>query len=210
MRIICFLATVLVALPAFAQKYEFGFNGGVSMYGKKTVTNPRGDAEAGFKTGWVAGFHLGHNMYEYAGGEIRYTFLQNDMKLESGSASASFGAQAHAIHYDFLLHTAGRNASIRPYVAVGAGVKFFKGTGEEQPFQPLSNIALLTKTTDMRPMASIGGGVKAKLTDKIWLRFDVHDYLTSFPKDIIAPAAGSSVSGWINNIVGTGGITFTF
>ena len=210
MRITCLLATALLALPAFAQKYEFGINGGISLYGKRTVTNARGSADAGFKTGWVAGFHIGQNMYEHVGGEIRYTFLQNDMKLESGSDKATFGAQAHAIHYDFLLHTAGRGASIRPYFAVGGGVKFYKGTGAEQPFQPLSRIALLTKTTDMRPLVSLGAGIKAKLTDKIWLRFDVHDYLTSFPKDIIAPASGSSVSGWINNIVGTGGITFTF
>jgi hypothetical protein len=59
-------------------------------------------------------------------------------------------------------------------------------------------------------MASVGGGVKVKLTDKLWLRLDVHDYLTQFPKNVIAPNSGSSVGGWLNNIVGTGGITFTF
>jgi hypothetical protein len=39
-------------------------------------------------------------MYEHVGGEIRYTYLKNDMKLEGGSASAKFGSQAHVIHYD--------------------------------------------------------------------------------------------------------------
>lgn len=209
MRIICLL-TLALSTAAFAQKYDFGLNGGISFYGNKTVTNPRGDAKAGFKPGWVAGFSIGHDMYEHAGGEIRYTFLQNAMKLESGSTKASFGAQAHLIHYDFLLHTAKRSASVRPYIAFGGGAKIYRGTGEEQPFQPLSNTALLTKTTDTRPMVSAGGGVKAKLSDRVWLRFDVHDYLTSFPKNVIAPAAGSEVGGWIHNIVGTGGISFTF
>jgi hypothetical protein len=210
MRINFLLALVFFALPVFAQRYDIGVNGGVSLYGKKIVTNPRGDVDAGFKTGWAAGFSVGQDMYEHIGGEIRYTFLSNGMKLESGSTKATFGGQAHLIHYDFLVHAAGRSASIRPYVAVGAGVKFYRGTGEEQPFQPLSNTAILTKTTDTRPLVSVGGGIKAKMSDKVWLRFDVHDYLTSFPKNVIAPAAGSNVSGWINNIVGTAGITFTF
>jgi hypothetical protein len=71
-------------------------------------------------------------------------------------------------------------------------------------------VALLTKTTDLKPIASVGGGVKVKMTDKIWLRFDVHNFLSEFPTKVITPASGSTVSGWVNNIVGTGGITFTF
>jgi hypothetical protein len=210
MRIVYLVTAVVCALPAFAQKYEFGVHGGVSMYNKKTVTNSRGSADAGFKLGYAGGFTLGHNMYEHVGGEIRYTFLYNDMKVESGSTKATFGSQAHVIHYDFLIHAADTAAPIRPYVAIGAGFKQFRGTGTEQVFQPLSDIAILTKTTDLKPMVSVGGGVKVKLTDKIWLRLDAHDFLTEFPKNVITPAPGSSVSGWVNNIVGTGGITFTF
>ncbi|HYP07191.1 MAG TPA: outer membrane beta-barrel protein [Bryobacteraceae bacterium] len=210
MRIAYLITAVVCALPAFAQRYEFGVNGGVSLYNKKTITNSRGSADAGFKTGYAGGISIGHNMYEHVGGEIRYTFLKNDMRLESGSAEATFGAQAHLVHYDFLIHAADTAAAIRPYVAFGAGFKQYRGTGTEQLTQPLSNIGLLTKTTDFKPMVSVGGGVKIKMTDKIWLRFDVHDYLTEFPTKVIAPASGSSVSGWIGNIVGTGGITFTF
>jgi hypothetical protein len=149
-------------------------------------------------------------MYKHIGGEIRYTFLQNDMKLKSGSTEATFGSQAHAVHYDFLIHARGLDSPVRPYVAFGGGIKYYRGTGSEQPFQPLSNIAILTKTSDTQGLASVGGGVKIKMTNKVWLRLDVHDYLTPFPKNIIVPNSGSSVSGWLNNIVGTGGITFTF
>ena len=53
-------------------------------------------------------------------------------------------------------------------------------------------------------MASVGGGVKLRLSQRMWLRLDIHDYLTPFPANIITPAAGSSVGGWINNFVGTG------
>ena len=61
MRIVYLSTAILIALPAFAQKYEFGVLGGVSLYDKKTVTNPRGTADAGFKPGYVAGVTLGHN-----------------------------------------------------------------------------------------------------------------------------------------------------
>jgi hypothetical protein len=132
------------------------------------------------------------------------------MKLESGWTKATFGSQAHTIHYDFLIHSADTSAAVRPYVAFGGGIKHIRGTGTEAPFQPLSNIAILSKTNETLPLASVGGGVKLKLTDKIWLRLDVHDFLTPFPKEVIVPASGSSVSGWVNNIVGTGGITWTF
>jgi hypothetical protein len=210
MRIVYLLTAVLCALPALAQKYEFGAHGGVSFHNKKTITNTRGTADAGFSTGYVGGVTIGHNMYEHVGGEIRYTFLYNDAKLESGGTKATFGSQAHALHYDFLIHSADTSAAIRPYVAFGGGMKHYRGTGTEVVFQPLSNIALLTKATDTKPLASVGGGVKIKLTDRMWLRLDVHDFLTPFPKNLIVPASGSDVSGWVNNIVGTGGLTWTF
>jgi len=210
MRIAHLLTAVLIALPAFAQKYEFGVQGGVSFYDKKTVTNPRGNADAGFNTGYAVGVTLGQNMYKYVGGEIRYTYLHNELKLSSGSTQATFGSQAHAVHYDFLIHATDRDAGFRPYVAFGGGIKYYQGTGAEQAFQPLNNIALLTKTSEVAGLGSVGGGLKFKLTKKIWFRLDVHDYLSPVPKKVITPASGSTASGWFNNIVGTGGITFTF
>ena len=148
MRIVYLLTAILIALPAFAQKYEFGVHGGVSFYDKKTVTNPRGTADAGFKPGYVAGFTLGHNMYQHIGGEIRYTFLQNEMKLDSGSTEADLriAGSRNSLRCSDSCHRAG--SPVRPYVAFGGGIKYYRGTGAEQPFQPLSNIAILTKTSD--------------------------------------------------------------
>ena len=83
-------------------------------------------------------FTLGHNMYNHVGGEIRYTFLYNNMKIESGSAKATFGSQAHVFHYDFLIHATPTDAGVRPYVAIGAGVKQYRGTGDEQVPSPLA------------------------------------------------------------------------
>ena len=86
----------------------------------------------------------------------------------------------------------------------------FTGTGKEQVFQPLSNIALLTKTSEVKPLVSVGGGVKFSLSPSVQLRLEVHDFLTPFPKNVIAPAPGSTVGGWLQDFVVMAGLSFTF
>lgn len=200
---------VLAVVPVAAQRYEFGVGGGGSFYTTREVTNTRGNADAGFKPGFALTAHVGNDMYEHVGGEVRYSYLHNDMKLEGSGGKATFGAEAHTVHYDFLIHSARRGSSVRPYVAVGGGFKFFRGTGTEVVSQPLANIALLTKTNETVGMISFGGGVKLRLSNRLAFRVDVHDYFTPFPKNLITPNVGSRVGGWIHNIVPTGAIVFT-
>src|SRR5690349_13807801 len=83
--------------------------------------------------------------------------------------SASFGAMSHAIHYDVLWYAAPNGSRIRPFVAVGAGIKVYRGIGTEVAFQPLSSVALLTKAQDLTPVASAGGGVKMQLSPRLSL-----------------------------------------
>jgi hypothetical protein len=211
MRLIFYTAVAaLTVLPAFAQKYEIGFAGGGSFYNSNTVTNPIGNVSAGFSNGWVASVNVGSNMYEHLGGELRYSYLHNDVKLTSGATSANFGAEAHAIHYDFLFHTTSVESKIRPYVAGGGGIKYYRGTGTEVPFQPLSGTALLTKANEVKGLISVGAGVKVALTHRTLFRVDIHDYITPFPTKVITPAINSKASGWFNNIVVTAGISFAF
>ena len=114
------------------------------------------------------------------------------------------------MHYDFLLHFAPSEAHIRPFVAAGAGVKVYSGTGKEQAFQPLSNIGLLTRTNQLEPLVSVGAGLKVSLAKAMLLRLEVHDYLTPFPKNVIAPAQGAKISGWLSDFVVSGGLSFLF
>lgn len=210
MRSFYTLLAIAVAIPAYAQRYEFGVQGGGSFYTKSKVERSGGSADAGFGSGFGAGITLGHNMYNRLGGEVRYTYLRNDLELSSGGQKATFGGEAHAIHYDFLIHAATFGSKVRPYVAFGAGIKSFRGSGEERAVQPLANYALLTKTSEIRPLVSFGGGVKFAISKRTMFRIDVHDYFSSVPSKVIAPAGGSSLSGWIHNIVPTAGFSFTF
>jgi hypothetical protein len=205
-------SVILLALApaALAQKWEVGVAGGGSFYTSQTFKNAVTNADAGLSNGLVASAWLGNNSGGTLSGELRYDYEHTNLKLSSGGTNVNFGAMTNAIHYDFVLHFAPSESHIRPFLAAGAGVKLFSGTGKEQESQPLSNVALLTKTSEMKPLVSVGGGVKVSLTPGVQLRLEAHDFLSPFPKSVIAPAQGSTVGGWLQDFVVMAGLSFTF
>ena len=201
----------LAASPALlAQSWEFGVGVGGPFYNSQTITNLNQSANASLSTGVAFSAWLGNNLRGRMGGELRYDYEMSDLKLTSGSTSATFGGNTQAIHYDFLVHFASQEAAIRPFVSAGAGVTFFRGTGHETPAQPLMAVGLLTKTLDTRALVSVGGGLKFNINRVLQLRVEVHDYMTPFPTKVIAPARGSKVSGWLMDFVPMGALAVTF
>jgi hypothetical protein len=205
-----FITLLAVAPVALAQKWEVGVGGGGSFSTSQTFKNAAGNADAGFSNGLAVSAWLGNNTASTISGELRYDYEHTNLKLSSGGTNVSFGAMTNAIHYDVVLHFAPSESHIRPFLAAGGGVKMFTGTGQEQEFQPLSNVALLTKTSEVKPLVSVGGGVKVSLSPGVQLRLEAHDYLTPFPKNVIAPAPGSTVGGWLQDFVVMAGISFSF
>jgi outer membrane protein W len=203
---------IAVATPAaFAQKWEVGFGAGGSFLTSQTVTNPAGNAEATRNPGVALSAWLDNNIGSgIFGGELRYDYEMGDLKLSSGGTSTTFGSRSNAVHYDFLYNFSSSEAAVRPYVLAGGGVKWYSGSGTEQVYQPLSNIAVFSDVRDLRAMASVGAGVKFNIAKSTLLRLEVHDYLTPFPSKLIAPVSGSSVSGWLQDFVVSAGISFTF
>ena len=202
------LLMLVASDSALAQKWEIGGGAGGSFYTGKTVTRNSLSADAKFDSGWGATGYVSHNMFNRVGGEIRYAFLKNDAKLSSGSSKALFGANAHAVHYDVLIHATGSDSAIRPFVAVGGGIKVFQGTGKEVVAQPLGNLAFLTKTSEYKPLLTFGAGVKLNVSRRVGFRVEVKDYFSQFPKEVIAPASGSKLSGdWIHNFVAMASIS---
>ena len=201
---------VLAMLPAaFAQRWEVGGGVGGGFYSSQTFTLPTGSADGGFSGGLAASVWVGQNYHaSKLGGEIRYDYQQNSMKLSSGSDKATFGGQSHALHYDFLYHFAGQDAAIRPYISAGAGVKLYRGTGKEQAFQPLHQFALLTEADETTALGSVGAGAKFQLTDRISMRLEIKDNFTPLPKSLLTPNVGVKVGGWIHDFVPMVGITF--
>lgn len=206
-----FLAIAVSTPVAFAQKWEVGFAAGGSFLTSETITNPAGNADATRDPGLALSAFLDNTIGSgLFGGELRYDHENGDLKLSSGGTSVKFGSQSNAIHYDFVYNFTSSEAAVRPFVLAGGGVKWYSGTGAEQVYQPLSNIAVFSDVRDMRPMVSVGAGVKFNIAKATLLRLEVHDYLTPFPSSLIAPVSGSSVGGWLQDFVVSAGLSFGF
>lgn len=209
--VITLLALLIYAAPeCSAQRYELGGIGGFGIQKGLTAKTSNAGADTGFKTDAAFGVVLGGDMYDRLSGEIRYLYRLGDSRVASGGQETTFTSRAHIVHYDFVYHFSSRESKIRPFVAVGSGVKIFQGTGTEQAFQPLSQFILLTKKTETQPLISLGGGVKWNIKSHLRVRIELRDYLTPPPKKVLTPAPGASISGWLHDILPMAGLSYTF
>jgi hypothetical protein len=194
-----------------AQEWELGGMASYGIYRNLDATNPVGSAIAGFNPGAAFGAVAGYNANSWLGGEFRYTYEMSDLKLSSSGTNVRFSGMAHVVNYDFILHPRIKHGTrLLPFLAAGAGIKFYRGTGTEQAYQPLGDIALLTKTQEVKPMISVGGGVKMLLGQRVILRAEFRDFITPFPKQLITPLPGTKLSGWLNDFVPMVGISYIF
>jgi len=209
------LLLLVFAVCAFAQQWELGAIGGGGFLNTVNVsTTSTGSAKAGFATSAVAGAFLGENLNAHWSGEIRYEFFDSDLKLSSAGQSATFSGVAHAIHYDLIYHT-DRKAPVQFFVAAGLGMKVFDGTGAQEAYQPLSQFGYFTQTHQVKVMGSVGGGFTYKLSEHLFLRAEVRDFISPFPTNVItppAPTSGNKVSygSILQNLVPMVGISYLF
>src|SRR5512133_136269 len=104
------LLFLTAAAGAFAQQWEIGGNVGGSFLPGVTVSGPMGSATTGFQTGVTAGAWIGQSISRHIGGEVRYNFMQSNLKLSSGATSTTFSGNSHAIHYDLLIRSSRRES----------------------------------------------------------------------------------------------------
>ncbi len=200
----------LWAAACFAQEWELGGAAGYGIYRNGSITAPAGSATAGIRNRFAVGAVLTENMYEHLSGELRYTYHDGDPFLQAAGVKANVQGQSHAFHYDLLFHSRPHRAKLRPFVAVGAGVKQYNVSGPGNPSQPLASIGLLTSTNQFKPLISLGGGVKYRAGEHLLLRFDFRDYITPFPKAIITPAPGATAGGFFHQFTPLAGISYAF
>jgi len=213
MKAICisvFTALVIIAPACFAQKWEVGGIAGGGFSSGLTVSNDLAAASTGLANGLGFGAVLGQNLYPRISGELGYTYHFSDLQISGSGQSASFSGVTHSMYYDIQVHGRATRSRWQPFAAAGGGVRVFRGVGTETPYQPLSSFALLTKTQQWMPMVTFGGGVKCAIAPRVRLRFEIRDYLTRFPTQVIAPAPGAHLSGWLHDFVPMAGITFVF
>jgi hypothetical protein len=212
MRIILRCLSLLLPLPCLllSQHWEVGADGGYGAFRDMSVTNGTASGSAGFSSGYAFGALLGSQFNRVAGGEIRYTYQADDLRVSLGSTTVKAKARSQALHYDVLVHATSAESPVRPFLAAGAGVKFYQGTGAEPAFQPLSNLVVLSHTSEAQPLVSVGGGVKFRVSPRALLRVDFRDYATPVPTNLLATPGNSKISGWIHDFVFLVGVSRTF
>ena len=203
------IGILLMAASAscFAQQWEVGGTGGAAFLPGVKIASPLGAATTGFQTGIAAGAFVSQNLYPHISGEIHYGFLQSNLKLQSGGTQVTFAGMSHVVHYDLILHTNKKDSRSQYFVAFGGGMRIFTGTGKEAAYQPLSQFAYLTRTQELKPLASVGAGIKYKLSPRVVLRTEFRDYITPFPKTVIAPAPNSKIGSILHTFVPMVGIS---
>jgi hypothetical protein len=204
-------AAALTSPLAWAQHWEVGGAAGASFSLDRTVRAATGaTGQVGFARGIAGSGWIAHNSAGRLGGEIRYLFARSDMRLTGNGVDYRFAARSHLVHYDVLIHANSGEDRIRPFVAIGGGLKGYFGAGAERAVQPLSNLAILSRTSQWKPLLSVGGGVKWTIGQRWLLRAEVRDYITPIPREVILPAPGATISGWIHDIVPMVGISYLF
>jgi hypothetical protein len=208
-RVLVLSFAVAMSPAMFAQRWEVGGGAGGGFYTSQSVTADGGSASAKIADNLAASAWVGNNLAGNWGGELRGDFQLGSLQLSQGGTQATFAGRSYAVHYDFLWHARPVGSKIRPFVAAGAGIKVYSGTGAQVVYQPLNNYALLTQAQDITPLISVGGGVKMQLSPHLQLRAEIHDFLTTFPKQVIAPAQGAKVGGWMQDFVPMVGVSYT-
>jgi hypothetical protein len=208
MRLAAALVALFCAAACSAQQWEIGGAAGFGFYRNGTIYAPAGKATAGFRSRFVAGVVIGENRYEYLTGEVRYTYHDGDPFMAAGGIRTNLQGQSHSLHYDVLFNTRPRREKVRPYFAAGIGAKYYVVSGPENPSQPLSNIGSLKSIDELKPLFSLGGGVKIRLRPEVLLRFDFRNYITTFPKKQIQPVPFATPRGIFQQFTPMVGISY--
>ncbi len=205
------LLLALVRPASLAQNWEVGAAAGYSLFRNVTATSPAGTASAGFANGPLFSLVAGQYMREHLGGEFRYTYTYDDLKVSGSGQTARLNGESHSFEYDLTVYAQPRESTVRLFAEVGGGARLFRGTGRELPYQPLANVAVPTQTKEMTPVVSFGGGVKIRAGHHALFRIDLRDVASAFPKNVIAPAPpGGKITGWLHDAAGMFGISFIF
>ena len=198
------------AAVSFAQQWEIGMVGGGGFSNGVSVSTATASGTTGFNSGAAIGVVAAGNRTEHLSGEVRYTYLVDDLKVSSSGTTVTFAGASHAVNYDFVYYPAAHRSKVQPYLAAGAGIRIFRGTGTEAAFQPLSNLVFLTKTQDLRPLFVAGGGLKYRISEHVVFRGEFYDYISTFPVNVITPAPGAKVGSWLQTFVPLAGLSFLF
>jgi opacity protein-like surface antigen len=201
---------LVCASVGVAEDFEVGGVFGYGFYRDGTIYAPGGTAQAGIRNRFAAGVVLGQDLYDYVSGEVRYVYHDGHPFIAGGGVKSDIQGQSQAVTYDVLFHLKNREHRLRPFLAAGAGIKGYVIAGPSPSPQALPGIGTLNTSDEWKFAGSVGGGVKYRLRTHLLLRADFRDYLTTFPKRQIMPAAGGTARGIFEQFTPMFGVSYTF
>ncbi|MDX2269447.1 MAG: hypothetical protein NW208_15190, partial [Bryobacter sp.] len=193
--------TTAMVMPAQTSSSGATSNGGdlfeVNLFGgahffKRQNEVPNQD----LVNGGLVGFRFVQNFWEYVSLEqtgMVHGTANLEYRIPNTNRDYALGARLRQFHFNPVLHFKPREARIRPFVTMGFGLDWFGitdearaqvGNGVNSPFGQIVQLK-----SEFRPAFNYGVGLKAKLTDRIGLRFDARGFVTASP-DFGVPGSG--------------------
>jgi hypothetical protein len=208
--------TIGISSQGVAQQWEIGAVGGYGWYRNSSLSNstifsPPASAEIGLPSRATIGVVVGETPFHHLGGEIRWLYQWGGPQIAANGVKTSMSGYSNLVTYDFMIYPTSSEAEFRPYLAGGAGVKAYTGTGFEFVGQlPTAGLGLLRPVTQAEGAISAGGGLKYRFAKHAQLRIDIRAYFTPTPDALIHPTHFSVIRGWLSEIVPTAGLSYVF
>lgn len=210
-----FAIAILFAGAAFGQQYEkqqyeIGADIGYGFYRDGTIFSSTETIQAGIRNRFAAGLILGDEFSNYVSAEIRYLYQDGHPFLQGEGVKTDIQGNSNALTYHFLFHFAKRNRAVRPFLDGGMGAKDYVIAGPAPYPQPIPQIASLTTNDVWKVVFTAGGGVAYRPMGHMLLRAEFLDYLTTFPRQQIVPAAHNTARGIFQQFTPIFGASYTF
>jgi opacity protein-like surface antigen len=205
-----FSLVLLFCGAALAQHYEIGAVVGYGWYRNGSIYSSSQTIRAGLRNRFAAGIVIGDDFSRYVSLEYRYLFHDGHPFLQGGGVKADIQGQSHTLTAEALFHFKDAEHRFRPFLAGGAGAKDYVIAGPEPFPQPIPAVATLTANDVWKVVFSAGAGVKMRLMPHMLLRAEFRDYLTTFPRQQIVPAAHNTARGVFQQFTPLFGVSYTF
>lgn len=194
----------------------------INLFGGGVFTKrQKGAPNQDLVNGGVSGVRVIENLWNYV--SLEQTAMVHGTtnlryQIPGSFDTYALGARLRQFHFNPVLHFKPREARVRPFVTMGFGIDYFQiteaarrqvGNGVFTPFGQVTNLE-----SQVRPAFNYGGGVKAKVTDRIGLRFDLRGFSTASPDFGVNPTGGPANAirytrtSPQNSLQATGGVTF--
>ncbi len=149
--------------------------------------------------------------------EADYGFGRNNQRIiEEDLDQRNFGVRVSQVHFNFVRFLTDSESRIRPFVTGGLGIVRFNPTDE-------AKVAALTGDfiddptqldSSTKLSLAVGGGIEARLSRWLGIRFDLKDYISPIPRFGLSETSSGPggiffpVSGVVHNVETAAGIVF--